>query len=440
MFDVFGTRVDEIIWPAGYTTMLKRGYQAGIVWRAFDEDSLSSALLLGYITSFYDPGMYCPFTVSLSSALPLSKYAPPEVLKTYLPHLLRKDEGVWQGATWMTEAGGGSDLGAQVNTIACRHGQFWQLTGEKYFASNAGAELAVAAARPENAPPGVRGLALFLVPRLRIDGSLNYTIRRLKDKIGTRSVPTAEVEFNSSEAYLLGQPEIGVYLVLEVLNISRVANSIGAVALTQRALRDALLFAEDRPAFGKMLLEQPLLLEQFRDRTSMLHGAFALAWEAVQLLDQVWQETPGNYSARFHLFRLVVHLAKYWTAENAMQTAKWAMEVHGGMGVLAEYQVERWLREAMILSIWEGPAHRQILDALEVMEQKKAHLLLIEHLSPHIAQDQADDMIKLFESHFAMPADRREALAEPLIRTLAAFASQALLRKLSSGNRSAPSL
>jgi alkylation response protein AidB-like acyl-CoA dehydrogenase len=125
----------------------------------------------------------------------------------------------------MTEAKGGSDLGAGVETTAIPDGNRWKLTGEKFFASNAGADVAVVAARPRGAADGVRGLALFALPRLRNDGSLNYHIRRLKDKIGTRSVPTGEVELHDSEADLLGSQESGIYLILEVLNVSRVANT-----------------------------------------------------------------------------------------------------------------------------------------------------------------------------------------------------------------------
>ncbi len=249
------------------------------------------------------------------------------------------------------------------------------MSGEKYFTSNAGAELAVVAARPEAASAGVRGLALFLVPRFRKDGELNYFVRRLKDKIATRSVPTGEVELKDSEGYLLGSTDSGIYLILEVLNLSRVANSVVSVALAQRAMVGALSFAEQRTAFGKRILDHPLLRQQFEHRLTQLRLAFALAWESVQLLNDVWMERPP-YSDRYHLFRLVAHLAKYWTAEFAVDTAKWAMEVHGGLGVLAEYGVERWLREAMILAIWEGTSHRQILDGLEVMERKRAHQML----------------------------------------------------------------
>jgi alkylation response protein AidB-like acyl-CoA dehydrogenase len=329
----------------------------------------------------------------------------------------------------MTEIKGGSDLGATVETVAKPAGGKWLLNGEKYFSSNAGAELAVVAARPEGAPQNVRGLALFLLPKHRDDGGLNYFIRRLKDKIGTRSVPTGEVELKNSEAYLLGKAEWGIYLILEVLNLSRVANSVASVALAQRALHDALNYAEGRTAFGKPIIAHPLLRKQFEEQLAKLQAAFALAWESVQLLNEVWQETP-SYSDRYHLFRLVAHLAKYWTAEFAAQTAKWAMEVYGGIGTLAEYRVERWLREAMILQIWEGTPHRQILDSLEVMERKGAQRLLFQHLASHAEPRASEEMSSRVENHLALPAAEKEAKAEELFRDLAVFTASALLRKL----------
>jgi alkylation response protein AidB-like acyl-CoA dehydrogenase len=317
-----------------------------------------------------------------------------------------------------------------VETIARRSGQgaAWYLSGDKYFASNVGAELAVVAARPEGAGRGVRGLALFLVPKRRRDGSLNYTIRRLKDKIATRSVPTGEVELRYSEAYLLGQAEQGIYMILEVLNVSRVANSIGAVALMQRAISDAAAFAQERIAFSRPVIEHPLMAAQFEAHAAKLEGASMLAWEAARLLDEVWQEMPP-YSDRFHLFRLVAHLAKYWTAELAAQTAKWAMEVYGGVGTLAENRVERWLREAMILTIWEGTPHRQMLDGLEVMEHKHAHRMLFEHLGNACDPDALRDLADRLDHLIGLPRDEAEAGIEPLFRDLAQFTADALVRR-----------
>jgi alkylation response protein AidB-like acyl-CoA dehydrogenase len=436
MFDEFGKRTDEILFPPDYWKMLKRGYEAGVIWRPFAEESNRSLLmhyLIDYVTCFFDAGLGCPYIVSMSTTVPIKKYGAPGLQARFFPHLLRRDGSNWQGATWMTEAKGGSDLGATVETVARNEGDRWILDGDKYFASNVGAELAIVAARPEGAPQTPQGLALFLVPRYREDGRLNYFIRRLKNKIGTRSVPTGEVELRDSEAYLLGRQEWGIYLILESLNLSRVGNIVGSVALAQRALADALTFAEQRMAFGKPIFRHPLLRRQFDERFEQLRDARALMWEAIQLLDEVWEASP-RYSDRYHLFRLVAHLAKYWTAELAVQFAKWNMEVHGGIGVLAEYSAERWLREAMILPIWEGTPHRQMLDGLEVMERKRAHEMLFEHLAPQTTltsdlRSLASDLRSRIEHHLQLSTEEKEAGVEPLFRDLAEFTARALSRK-----------
>ena len=441
MFDQFGKRTDEILFPPDYWQMLRRGYEAGALWRAFEGDSLRMHYLIDYVTCFFDAGLGCPYIVSLSTTVPIMKYGTPELQQKFLPQLLRHDGSNWQGATWMTEVKGGSDLGANVETMARNAGDHWLLTGDKYFASNVGAELAIVAARPEGAPKTVQVVALFLVPKYRdsrganpegasATGSqeLNYFIRRLKPKIGTRSVPTGEVELRNSEAYLLGNTDSGIYLILESLNLSRVGNIVGSVALAQRALADALIFAEQRVAFSKPIVEHPLLRRQFEERFTQLGHARAFMWETIQLLDEVWQETP-RYSDRYHLFRLVTHLAKYWTAELAVQFAKWNMEVHGGMGVLSEYSAERWLREAMILPIWEGTPHRQMLDGLEVMERKRAHEMLFAHLAPHSGQAELEEISARVAQHLRLPVEEKEAGIEPIFRELAEFTARTLANR-----------
>ena len=460
MFDQFGRRTDEILFPPDYWRMLRKGYETGAIWRALEGNSLRMHYLIDYVTCFFDAGLACPYIVSLSTTVPLKKYGSPELREKFLPYLLRRDGANWQGATWMTEVKGGSDLGANVETVARQSeppavaGGHWLLTGDKYFASNVGAELAIVAARPAGGtgfPPvnhaqdaratsGPKSLALFLVPRYRSEPpavaggpstpQLNYFIRRLKPKIGTRSVPTGEVELRDSEAYLLGKQEWGIYLILESLNLSRVGNIVGSVALAQRALADALTFAEGRVAFGKPIIQHPLLRRQFEERLVELHNARALMCTAIELLDEVWLQTPP-YSDRYHLFRLITHLAKYWTAELAVQFAKWNMEVHGGMGVLAEYSAERLLREAMILPIWEGTPHRQMLDGLEVMERKHAHQLLFEYLAADAEPAELQNISSRIEEHLRLSAEEKEASIEPLFRDLAKFTARTLARQTS---------
>lgn len=167
---------------------------------------------------------------------------------------------------------------------------------------------------------------------------------------------------------------------------------------------------------------------QCEEKRATLINAFALAWESVRLLDEVWREQPP-YSERYHFFRLVTHLAKYWTAEFAVQTAKWAMEVYAGIGTLAEHRVERWLREAMILAIWEGTPHRQILDGLEVTERKAAHRMLFDALAAHADAHELNEMTARVERHLLLPPNQKEAQAEEVCRDLAVFTAQSLAAK-----------
>ncbi len=370
-FNQRGERVDEILYPPAYEYLLSAGYAAGVIAEVVHRHDLRLSYQLGFVASYYDPGLYCPYTVTLSTWVPLYKYFHGPEREYFLEQLGRTESPFWQGATWMTEIGSGSDLGHQVHTRAYQREGQWYLTGEKYFSSNVGAELAVVAARPEKAPMGPKGLALFVVPKYRRDGSRNYLIRRLKDKIGTRSVPTGEVELHSAEAYLIGDATQGIYYILEVLNFSRIANAIGVVAHGLHALRKAYEFAQSRYLFGRTLAEQPLFQKELAHHYERLRIAGALAWLAEQWLEITWLEKPP-YSQRYATFRLLSHLAKYWTAEVALQAAHWTIEVWGGLGVLAEFPVERFLRELLITNIWEGTRHRHLLDGWEIL--RKAHL------------------------------------------------------------------
>ncbi len=423
MFDETGKRIDRILYPAEYWTMLKKGYEAGHVWRVFEKKSLYPFFHFGYITSFFDPGLYCPYTVSLSTAIAIAKYGKGELATRAFQELTRQHNPS-QGATWMTEIRGGSDLGYAVETRAFHvENRNYTLTGEKYFASNAGAEWALVAARPEGRPQNVRGLALFLVPRFRDDGSLNYRIRRLKDKIGTRSVPTGEVVLDQSHALLLGDEEQGIYLILEVLNISRVANSVASLAVAHRALSDAFTFAQHRIAFGKPILEHPLLRRQFRDFRELLLDAHALTWATVAHLEKVWNEHPP-YSQTYFVFRLLAHLAKFWTAELAVNITRWAIEVYGGLGVLEEMNIERWLREALILPIWEGTSHRQILDGIEVMNKKHAHVLLLQNLEKYAPHQEIQQWHEQWQAFFDLPEPVQEEQSEFVFRTFAQWVAR----------------
>ncbi len=424
MFDESGRRIDQIQYPAEYWELLYEGYKRGIIDYVFLKNSVKPFYLMEYIITFFDSGLACPYTVSLSTAIAIDKYGDEKTKDEILPKMRKRDKSVWQGATWITEVKGGSDIGYSIETEARQENGRWFLNGEKYFSSNVGAEVAVVAARPQGAPKNIKGLSLFLIKRTRENGELNFFVRRLKNKIGTRSVPTGEVEFKNSEAILLGKKEWGPYEILDVLNSSRVSNIFGSVAVIQRAVSLAIQFTSQRFAFGKNVIEHPLMRKQLNDRLIELEKCFHMAWDCVQFFDKVWKELPPFNSDNFNLFRLISHISKYYTAETAIQTSKWVMEVWGGLGILEEFPVERLFRESIILSIWEGTPHRQMLDGLETIAKKNAHKLLFEFFKEKYKGDEfkikkLKDAENYVERFLELPDEKREEEVEELFKKLA---------------------
>ena len=372
--DLDGRRVDRARISPAERVVLKAA--AHINRPPYEGGSWHHHFALGYLLG--DPGLYCVLTITNQTVYAIHKYAPAHA--AWEKEML---DGAAFGATWMTEVQGGSDLGANV-TVAHRSGEAWRLTGEKYFASGAGlADYAIATARPEGARAGAKGLALFLVPRVRPSGELNFLVRRLKDKSATRAVPTGEVDLAGSEAYLVGREEDGVYLTLEILNVSRLANAIGAMATAKKAHLEVLERVRRRTAFGKTLRDHPLIRRDLTDMAVRAAGGLALAFRAVDQFDRVWHETRP-YSPAYHYARFLIHLAKNRTAEHAAAMTALGMELFGGLGFLEEYAIARWHREALITPIWEGPSNIQALDFLESIQKHHAHEPFLEDVLPRL--------------------------------------------------------
>ncbi len=326
-----------------------------------------------------DPGLACILTVTNQTAYALYKYGDREE-KELVPGLIGESSSVAYGATWFTELQGGSDLGANL-VESHEEGGLWRVDGDtKYFASDAGlADYALVTARPRGAPAGAKGLGLFLVPRVSSAGRRNFDVRRLKDKSATVSVPTGEVEFHNSEAKPVGEVRNGIYYTMENLMVSRLANSFGALGVARKAFLEAYYYAQKRRAFGKPLIEHPLVQRDLLDMEVSLEGSLALAFKAVDQFEKSWKDMPP-YTDAYHYARLLTHIAKNVTADMSSYVTKLAMELLGGLGFLNEYPVERLHREALITPIWEGPSNIQALDMLEVMAKKNAHLTLLDDM------------------------------------------------------------
>ncbi len=378
MWSINGERVDSV-WldPAQRWVLEKLLREYDVNKYPYREGNWHKHYASVYLIS--DPGIACIITVTNQTAYALYKYGD-ESLKKYVPHLIGEADPIMYGATWFTEIQGGSDLGANI-TEAFYNGKTWIINGDaKYFASNAGlADMALVTARPKGASLGAKGLALFLVPKINSSGKRNFIIRRLKEKSGTISVPTGEVEFHNSEAYLLGEAKKGIYYTMEDLMVSRLANSVGALGIARKSFLEAYYYSQVRSAFGKRLIEHPLLQRDLLDMEVLIEGATALTFKAIDQFQKSWIETPP-YTEKYHYARLLTHISKNITAETAAYVSKMAMEIYGGIGFLEEYPIERLHREALITPIWEGTSNIQALDMLETIAKKGAHLQLLDDM------------------------------------------------------------
>lgn len=371
--DVWGQRMDWVRIAPAHQNLLDRLLSLGIVYRTFrDQGAWPLHYAMGYLVS--DPGLYCTLTVTNQTAYGIFKYGAADLRERFLPHYLEQDgRKAWFGATYYTETQGGSDLGAN-RAQARPDGGRWRINSvDKYFTSNVGlADAALVTARPEGAPAGPRGLALFLVPALREDGSPNYRIRRLKEKLATRAVPTGEVEMEDAEAYLLGEASQGIYLALEVLSVARLANAVGALGNARKAQLAAYAYAKKRHTFGRSLVEHPLIQKDLLEMELLLQGNLLLAFYAVDRFQAVWQQTPP-YSPEFWYARFLNHLSKNVTAQAGVEITRRAMEMWGGIGFMEDFPLARFHREALVMPIWEGGSHIQALDMLETLVRKQVH-------------------------------------------------------------------
>jgi acyl-CoA dehydrogenase len=360
--NLLGSDIDTVVLGEDHRRMLRTMYRSGIATGPVEgKHPWWHTFALGYLTT--DVGFFCSATVTMATVFSVAKYAADPIRSQFLP-LLLEEGAVRQGATWATEAQGGSDLGANITRATPGSGGRFHLSGEKYFCSNVGAEFAVVTARTPEAPRGARGIRLFLVPARRGDGTPNWRIRRLKEKLGTTCVPTGEVSLLESEAYPLGEASAGIHPTMEMLNLSRICNSIGSAAAIDRASEMAMIHARDRKAFGQRLIDHPLMGQDLARLAAFAEAATLLAFDAAFAYDGVWKEQPP-YSPDYYLLRFSTHAAKMLTAEQAVRECPLAMEILGGPGYLEEYPMSKHVRDALVTPVWEGGANVQALDALE---------------------------------------------------------------------------
>ncbi|GIX45971.1 MAG: acyl-CoA dehydrogenase [Candidatus Tectimicrobiota bacterium] len=335
-----------------------------------------------YLFAQAEFGLCCPVSMTDTLFRTLRKYGSAEQVARYLPGLLATDlDALVQGAMFMTEQAGGSDVGA-LETVARQEGGQWRLYGEKWFCSNADAGLALVLARPEGAPPGLKGLALFLLPRLLPDGRPNaYRIVRLKDKLGSRSMATGEIRLEGALAYPVGDLQRGFVQIAEMMNMSRLSNAVRAAGLMRRALHEALCVARHRVAFGRPLLQLPLMQRQLLKLMVPMEQALSLVTFTAAMLEAM---DGGDEQAR-RVVRLLTPLLKFRACRDARKVTGDAMEVRGGCGYIEEWVEARLVRDAHLGSIWEGTSNIVALDVRRAVRKEGGHEALAAVLQERLA-------------------------------------------------------
>ena len=364
-----GDPADRLVLNPRYAAIHREAYRHGMV--GLNHGPAPEPFLLtftmGYLLSQADISVHCPVTLTGAVALVLDRLAPAEIRARWLEPLTRMDGSAWTSGTWATEEAGGSDVGASATVARARGGHF-ALSGLKFFCSNAGSDLAVATARPEGAPPGSAGLGLYLVPRIKPDGAPNgYRIRRLKEKLGTRGLPTGEIDLLEAYAEEVAPPPRGFKLMMEALEFSRVHNIFAAAGAQRRAFVEALGHAGRRSAFGAPILSYPMVQASLLEMQMELEASLLMAVAGADAFDKVWRRGTAAREEDRAWLRLLVAAAKYRTAEQAVRAASAAIEMLGGIGYTEEYATARLLRDAQVLTVWEGPSNIQALELLRIL-------------------------------------------------------------------------
>ncbi len=350
-----------------------------------------------YMLDQAEIGMTCALGTGGDMVVRLAEAFAPEPVKARVRDIFGAGEMCGEAAQMLTERTGGSDLGA-LETTAVPDGDRWRLNGVKWFVSNAGASAFVALARPAGAPDGVAGVHAFLVLRERLDGGANgVRVRRLKDKLGTRAVPSGEVELVDAEAWLLGpeppggsQPSAareggvrsggsGMARMMQLTNGARLGIAMMGLGCARRALVEALCYCRAREAFGAALIDQPLVQRKLAELIVDVEAAQAMVFD-------------GYLGPRL---RIGAPLIKLRASRLGITAASDALELHGGNGYIEDWPVARILRDAQVNPVWEGPDNILCLDVRRGIGKEQADEPLLGRIRAALESAPPDDQATL---------------------------------------------
>jgi acyl-CoA dehydrogenase len=370
----------------------------------------------------------CPISATETTATMIGLYGDEAVKAKFLDRMLSQDMNkILKGAQFMTERTGGSDV-SNIELEARWEDGVWRLYGEKWFCSCADGDVALLLARPKGAPAGNKGLALFAMPRHLDDGGRNrYRIARLKDKLGSCSMASGEIEFNGAIAYALGEAGAkenhGLKMMMTQVSLSRLSHGARATAMMRRCLNEAMVVARNRSAFGERIIDKPLMRRQLMKLMVPTEQSLSLT---LYLGNQIDKAEAGDKRAE-RITRLLTPVHKYRASRDNIRVATGAMEVRGGNGYIEDWVNPKLVRDAHLGVLWEGTSNINALDVTtRAVVKVGAHRDVGEELQDRLSD--ATDLPDQYKGRLSSTVRRAIELADEVGRSN----NQVMARKASS--------
>ncbi|MCH2022841.1 MAG: acyl-CoA dehydrogenase family protein [Saprospiraceae bacterium] len=386
----YGEEINKIEFHPAYHELKKIAVESEMFRVKWNSDLRNNFKLerhaLGFSSAFIfamsECGLFCPLCMTDGVARLIDRYCSKEDKIRLLPHIGTSNvKDLYTGAMFLTEKSGGSDVGANLVTATHINDNYYNLNGEKWFCSNADAELIFALARIDPEIKGTKGLSIFLIEKEKPDGSKNdLGYIRIKNKLGVRSMASAECMLTNTVGKLIGKKGQGFKIMTEMINLSRLYNSVAAVASMRRAMIESYQFLKYRTTFGTNALEHPLIRTKFEELAAKYYADFYLTWRAIKAIDSA---DNGNKKDE-ELLRLITPMTKKSTAATCVYSIRESMELMGGMGYIEDGVIPKILRDAMVLPIWEGSGNIMTLDMLRALYKSDGFKVICEEIHSNI--------------------------------------------------------
>jgi alkylation response protein AidB-like acyl-CoA dehydrogenase len=360
-YDSIGRPLEAIEFHPAYRRAGQAVWASGMLTALHDGRGAFELVAMFYLLSHVGEGGHaCPVVCTAGLSRAVERRGSAELQAQFMPRLRERDyDNCYRGSQFLTEVQGGSDVGANTASAVPDDNQLgaWRISGEKWFCSVADADLFAVTARPPDAPKGTSGLGCFLVPR-SVDGVTpnGFRIRRLKDKLGTRILASAEIDFDGALAWPIGPVEDGFRVAVEeLLNTSRWLNAVGSTGIMRRAYLEASSFARHRRAFGRCVGSFPVVREHLAVMKVEEQAALASTMAVTALRARLDDAKAVHTDADADVFRFLVNTNKYLTSVGATDMVRRGIEVLGGNGTIEDFSpLPRLYRDAMVFESWEG--------------------------------------------------------------------------------------